>query len=455
MSGVELLVSKDKFTVYVSLKENLAQLKINESDIYALLSKQGISFGIKRDEITKMIATLPETTFPLLIAEGEAPKTGEDGFIKLEGVEKDQEGKFERVLNFRNVREIPSVKEGQLIATIFPPTPGIPGKDVYGNLLKAIDGKPYTFKLGKNVVEVNGKIYATTDGQINISEKRINVLPVFEVIGDISLKTGNIDFIGNVTIKGNVPSDYIIKAGGDISIYGIVEGAELKAGGSIYISGGIVGFNRAIITAKNDIFASYLNQCTVNAGNNIEVSGSILHSTCHAKGEICSLAGSIIGGSMTTGSYISAKDVGNEHHTKTELYIGPGNSYNDDEKRITQEINEAKIQLQKVLLILQKLAEKYRITSSLSNEEILLLRRDKLTQVELTNKLSRLEAELNEIITKKEEMANYLIVTGTLFPNVRIQIGKYQKNINRLFHHVKVQLVNKEISITIFSENKK
>lgn len=453
MAEIELLVSKDKFTVHVNVIKDTTPIIIEENDVYSLLSKHGVSFGIKRDIISKMISNMDDTHFPLLIAEGEAPKKGDDGFIKLELAQKKKEFPSKEVLNFRNVREIPSVNAGQLLATIYPNKPGIPGKNIFGHSIRAVNGKPYSMKLDKNIVETNGKLYATIDGQVSLSGNKISVLPVFEVNGDLNLKTGNIDFIGNVTIRGNVPSDYVIKAGGDISIYGIVEGAHLEAGGSIFISGGIVGFTKATIHAEGDIIASYINQCQVKAGNNIEVTGSILHSSCQAKGNVRLLTGSIIGGSISAGNHVSAKEIGNTLHTKTEILIGISNILNEEEKRIRSEMETTKVQLQKVILILQKLAEKYKKTSTLSEDEILLLKRDKLTQAQLTKKLDLLEEELTDLSLKqKEGTTNSLVARGNLYPNVYVQFGKYQRIINQLFHHVKAQLVNKEISINILSE---
>ncbi|MEH7382549.1 FapA family protein [Bacillus sp. JJ1533] len=453
MAELELLVSKDKMTVHINVNKDSTPIQIKESDVYSQLSKHGITFGIKRDVISKLIVNMDDMVFPLLIVAGELPKNGEDGFIKLESLEKKQEIQPNEVLNFRNVKQIPSVKAGQLVATIYPSRPGIPGKNVLGHSVSARNGKPYPIRIGKNIVETNGKLYATMDGQISILDRKINILPVFEVNGDLNLKTGNIDFIGNVTISGNVPSDYVVKASGDISIYGIVEGAQIDAGGSVYISSGVVGFAKAIVRAEEDIIASYFNQCQVYAGKNIEATGSILHSVCVAKGNVRSLTGSIIGGLISAGRHVMAKDIGNASHTKTEIQIAASDRFSEEEKQIQTEIDETKVQLQKALLILQKLAEKYQKTSTLSEDEILLLKRDKLTQTELTKKLELLDSELIELRSKqKEEAASCLIATGNLYPNVYIQFGKYKRIINQLFHHVKAQLVNKEISIDIYSE---
>ena len=97
------------------------------------------------------------------------------------------------------------------------------------------------------------------------------MFPVFEVKGDLDLNTGNIDFIGNVMIDGNVPSGYEIKAGGDVKITGLVEGATIEAQGSIHISGGIAGQKKAVVRAGVDLQTQYVNQAIIFAGNDIQV----------------------------------------------------------------------------------------------------------------------------------------------------------------------------------------
>ncbi|MFS0865080.1 DUF342 domain-containing protein [Fredinandcohnia sp. 179-A 10B2 NHS] len=455
MVDFDVFISKDKRSAHINLNKNNPD-KIIESDIYTLLSKHGITFGIQRDVISHIAANYEQVSYPLLIAEGQNPINGLNGYLKIENPQEDQSNNspgVNDVFNFRNVRKIPSVKKGQLIATIVPPTEGKPGKDVFGNEIRAFKGKPYRLKLGENTIENNGKIFAAIDGQVSTAKNKVGVLPLFEVEGDLSLKVGNIDFIGNVTVRGNVPSDYSIKAGGDLSIHGIVEGATIEAGGSVFISGGVVGFNKANIKANGDIIASFINQSKVSAGKNIEVTGSILHSECVAGDSVVSLTGNIIGGRISAGANVTARDIGNELHTKTEINMGTNNHlFEEEEKRTYNDIALLKNDLQKLDVIFQKLADKYKQTSSLSEEEIILLKRQNITKEELIHKVTLLEEELHEIKEKLQDTTRYnVVVEGSLYPNVYIHFGKYQRISNQLFHRVKIQLVNKEISINTFS----
>ena len=93
-------------------------------------------------------------------------------------------------------------------------------------------------------------------------------------------------------VQGNVPSGYEIKAGGDVKITGLVEGAIIEAQGSIHISGGIAGQKKAIVKAGVDIHTQYVNQATIIAGNDIQIDNFIMHSEVTAGNRIFCKKGS-------------------------------------------------------------------------------------------------------------------------------------------------------------------
>src|SRR5699024_76532 len=99
-------------------------------------------------------------------------------------------------------------------------------------------------------------------------------------------------------IRGDVPSGFTIKASGDIKVFGLVEAATLQAGGSVYVSEGIVGKKKGIVTAGNDIYIGYVNQGILEAKHGIYVEQSILHSKCKAQTEIFCMKGNVIGGEL-------------------------------------------------------------------------------------------------------------------------------------------------------------
>src|SRR5699024_12805161 len=94
-------------------------------------------------------------------------------------------------------------------------------------------------------------------------------------------------------IHGNIPTGLRINATGDIKAYGLVEGAELIAGGSIYVAEGIAGFKQGVIEAKKDVHLGYINQANVKVGTSIYVDNSILHSDCTSMNIINCMEGTL------------------------------------------------------------------------------------------------------------------------------------------------------------------
>ena len=314
-------ISKDRMSAKLDSLKNIDQeFSVSVNELTTFLKKEKITYGLKNDLVAKICENAHSMNFPIVIAEGSPMKNGVDAYLVNE-VRTDKTESREK-FNFRNVLKIPSVKSGQLLASIIPPTPGTDGTDVSGRKIPAKNGKQLKIRPGKNVILNGTNFYSTSDGQLSLTNRMISVNPVFEVNGDIDLKTGNIDFIGNVEIRGNVPTGYEIKAGGDIKIHGLVEGASIHADGNIIISGGVTAGNRGNITAGGNIQATYLNQANVVAGQDVIVATSVLHSRVEAGGSIHCKEALVIGGRLFARGNFHMKDVGNRLFTRTELITG-------------------------------------------------------------------------------------------------------------------------------------
>ncbi|QOR68582.1 DUF342 domain-containing protein [Cytobacillus suaedae] len=442
-----LKVSKDSLQAILTVEEKEIDFSfVSELSIISFLESKGVTFGIQ-GEAVKNIKENPELLYSEnLIALGQKPINGQDGFLKIDIT--DESNSSNEEFNYRNVIKIPSVQIGQKIASVIPPTSGVNGKTIFNQELPAIPGKPLKLRVGKNIVEKDGQLYATIDGQLSLTGKIINVFPVFEVNGDLDLKTGNISFIGNVIIRGNVPTGYSVHAGGDIKIYGLVEGADLNAGGSIYVSGGIAGSNRGKVTAVGDIHASYINQGHIEAGHNIEVKSTILHSFLKAGKQVFCNSGNIIGGCCTAAESIHTLNLGNEMHSKTEICFNVDPKLIEQERVLTHQLEQIKAETEKLKIIAEKLTEKYRSIGSLNSQELTLLKRQKITETQLNTKELEVFEQLQGIHRAiKEIEQSYLLVNGIIYPNVTITFGKYKRIINSPNKAVKIHLDNKEIVI--------
>lgn len=442
----EIKVAKNRLKAELVLKQGEEVSAISVDDLAGLMAEQKITYGIK-SEVLEQIAQGPESiAFPIVVAEGRAPDNGKDGYLRNEIVENHETGadKF----NFRIVMKIPSVKKGQLLASVIPATSGAPGKDIAGKPIAPKPGRPQQVRPGKNVILEEGRFYATSDGQVCITQKSVSVNPVFEVKGDLDLRTGNIDFVGNIIIHGNVPSGYELKAGGDIRIHGMVEAANLQAEGNIIVDGGIAGAMRGMVIAGGNVQANYLNQASVKTSHDIYIKTSILHSRVHAGGNVDCKGAKIIGGMTTAGRNIYASDIGNELFTKTELAVGWDAGLEKVEQETFDAFHAVEGNIAKLSAIESKLSELEKQAGKLTVEQQQMLENQRATRLDLERKANELQDQLKLIQIEKQERQNsYLLVSGQVYPNVKVYFGKYAYMTNQTFRNVVFRLDHNEVRI--------
>lgn len=432
--------------IYCTQSYQPKNLNLSEEMIEDLLNEHRIVFGINKQSIKRITSKLDHHEFPITIAEGSPPQHGEDGYITYEA---NLSSDITRTSNwnFREIMRIPSVKKGEKLATIVAPTKGVAGTNVFGKRVPAQPGKHVSTKAGKNVVfkESNRSFYSAIEGQISVNERYIEVHPVYEVNETLSMKTGNLDFVGSIIIHGDVPTGYTVRAEGDIKIFGIVEAATVVAGGSIFISEGLAGLQKGKIKAADDIHIGYINQGFAQAGQSIHVENSVIHSTCIAKGRIFCQHGNIIGGTLSAGKSIEAKDIGNRLSTKTDISLGVNQFIDREEQNLLQQKKELQATIEKLETIGKQLRTTYKHDP---NMRVTLLRQKR--SLEKTSKqLKKVEEQLLHIHSYLgSERESILRVRNHLYPNVIISFGKYKRTIQSIHRHVTVKLKRNEIEVS-------
>ncbi|PLR97253.1 DUF342 domain-containing protein [Bacillus sp. T33-2] len=437
MEGLfDLQLCQDRLTAQLNISHKpVSGFSITVDELLALLKEKEIVYGIRTEVLDGISKDSASVEYPVTIAEGLLPVNGEDAYLRNEmrDIGKASGGK----INFRNVLDIASVKQGQLLASVVPAGNGVDGIDVCGRTIKARDGKPLAVKPGANVVFTEGKFFAANDGQLSISRTRISVNPVFEVPGDLDLKTGNIDFIGNIVIRGNVPGGYQLKAGGDIRIFGVVEASHIEAQGDILIEGGIAGGLKGSINAGGNVQAAYLNHAVIKAGHNVIVKSSIVQSKIIAGGEIDCRSGHVVGGLLTAGKNIYVKELGNRLFTKTELAVGWDPALDKQAAQLRSEIEAIAANIKKLTEIESKLLQVLKTSGQLSAEQVILVKKQRATRLGMEKEL----AACNERLAETEEdrlgmLKATLSIYDKVYPNTKIYFGKYAYTTNQTMSNV-------------------
>lgn len=433
---LSITFSEDKGIAYLQFSKKEENFSCTVEDLEAFLHSHNIRYGIQKDVVHR-ITTHPEEYFwsKVSIAIGEQAENGKDGRIMLTvDLEEDRRPleKADGKVDYKDLVRLHNVLKGKLIARIIPAEPGKPGKMVTGEELPFRSGKEAHFKIGKNVLVDNSgtAMYAAIDGLVTLTDNgKINVFPVYEVNGDVDYSTGNIDFVGTVVIRGNVLSGFSVKSAGDIRVVGGVEGAELISGGSIEITGGIIGYNKGQVTAGKSVKVSFIQDGNVTAGEDVIVAQSIMHSNIRAARDVlCNGAkGLIVGGIVQAGERVVARTIGNTMSTATAIEVGVV-------PELRNEINELRLELRhllenedktsKALYLLNQLANNGQLTS----DKIALRLKLNATKQSHLREEKRIKERVLEIERMLEDTGRAkVVVIRTIYGGSKIMIGRYTR----------------------------
>ncbi|WP_413381559.1 DUF342 domain-containing protein [Alkalihalobacillus sp. 1P02AB] len=454
-----LQINRNKMEVYLHQKEPIGNSEtVNEENLNHFLLEKGIQYGIDRQVIKNVIENQMNDFEPKLIAKGQEPTNGKDAYLSLFlNTKKEQLVDINQdvhTVDLKDVLEIPAVEAGAKLAQKIAATKGMDGLDVYGNNVEAKRGKDFQLRTGKNtrLDENTQTLFSIVNGQVSFTKKTVHVYPVYEVKGDVGTKTGNINFIGNVHIRGSVPTGFKITAGGDIRISGTVEGAELDAGGSIYVGAGIVGQKKSQIKAKGSLHTTFINEGNIEVEDSIYVTQSILHSYCYAFSEIVCIKGkgNIVGGSISAGFKIHANEFGNAMHTKTELYVGPSEKAVNQQKEMEMFLKETNENINKSSKLLKILVEKEKRSGALQGKEKLHKLKVLHYLKESITKRDQLEENLLELRGSVQgQILGYIKCERMIYPNVNVHFGKYRRKLSSSYPKTQIALMENEITISM------
>jgi uncharacterized protein (DUF342 family) len=370
----EILKRDGWFRVHIAPKFMEASLELEppqaegrwptKADALEALRSEGIIYGVMEEVVDRILEQ--HSTDVVVVARGKEPEAGVDAEItmlfEVGAFRKFMEADDAEKVDYRNIQTIQNVTAGQTVARKIPATEGVPGTDIYGRPVAPAPGKDKFIKLGKNVEWTDDKLSVVTkiDGEPNIVLNQLNVYPVHEVHGDVNFKSGNISFLGSLLIRGNVDSGFKVEAEGDITIFGSIEAADIKAGGSVTVRGGVTGRGKCQIVCNGDFTAKYIENAKIDCGGTVNIKEAIMHCEINADARVLVEMGKglIVGGLIRAGEDISAKTIGSRFGTATELEAGIKPKLKIEYHQLETEIPVNKEKLdksEKAIVILEKM----------------------------------------------------------------------------------------------------
>jgi uncharacterized protein (DUF342 family) len=419
-----IYVSKDRMAawIYVIPPFNDGQ-DIKEEDLKAILNQEHVSTGIMEESLNSIIENQIYGE-AVLVAKGILARNGIDGSIKdhfkrdlkLEFIE-DENGS----VDYKNLNNIQSVKEGDVISSISLAVPGKNGMTITGTPYPCtVQGSDVHVPVGRNtkLTEDRTLLISQKTGHVTFTNGKFQVDPILKINGNIDNSTGNLDYDGDILITGDVRNGFSVKATGRIDIRGSVEGAQIAAQGSITIASGMSGNGRGTLTSDSDVKCRYLEHCTVTAKGNVYAE-SIINSKIESGQDInvTSGMGVIIGGTLLAANSINARIIGSKvRRLVTELIIANVPKNVEESARLTRELeqlhhNMSEVRKNITYLETTQRQDKQHLLENLKQASTYL----NLREQEITNRLE----EINTI--DKEQSG--IIQCQQLLPVVRIRIG--------------------------------
>lgn len=404
------------------------------------LRHRGIKSGIRTEVIERYFAKR-EYLEEFLVAEGRDPVQGKNAWIEYK-FNTDKKAKptlnEDGSVDFFHLNILNHCNKGDVLAVLHPEQPGEPGEDLSGNRILPAEVRKETLKFGHNIElsEDRTVLTAQVDGHVELVEGSVFVSDEL-VVENVDNSTGNIDYEGNVQINGNVATNFQVTAKGDIMVKGVVEGAQLTAGGNIIIARGMNGMGRGVLRAGGNIVSKFLENATAEADGYV-TSESILHSRVTAGGEVNvdGRRGFITGGKVCATGSINVKTLGSEMGADTIVEVGTDPKLKERLNQLQKQIGEDTRILQTVQPTLITAKQKLAKGAKLSPEQIqqiqsmAALNKQKTDAIEAANK--EIE-ELQKLMMSPSETV--VRVKGEVYPGTRICIGDVSMVVQKTTHY--------------------
>lgn len=326
---VTVFLSKDCMNVWLLVYPPVGEgRELDREDLDRALGQYQIRFGVDK-ALLDALPQDPERYFRLIsVAKGVEPEHGKDGRV-VDMFPRTQERKLtvdeNNRVDYTNLDFIQNVEQGGVICRVLSPTDGTPGRTVQNQEVPARNGKPASAPQGRNtkMSEDGRALVAAITGHVEFSGRSFQVKPVLDIPGNVDFSVGNINFLGDVCIHGDVCSGFSVRAMGTITVNGVVEACTLEAGRDLVVSRGVQGDGQAVLRAQRSIFAKYLENCCVYARVSLETE-CIINCDVYCDGgvTVCSGHRSIIGGKIHAAHEVDAGSVGSRVGNRTDIILG-------------------------------------------------------------------------------------------------------------------------------------
>lgn len=397
-------VSRDAMEVTATIfTKDFRGESITHDKIRSAMESVEVTEPLDAVAVTKALGKADDTKSHIsdvVICRGIRPKEGKDGYFDMffkddtpDFGKKTEDGR----IDFRARNIVRSVRKGDILGKLIPPTKGTPGRDVYGRIIPARDGEEFPVTVGENVETSAGgaEFKAADDGMVFFASNTLAVSEIYVTPGDVNMATGNITVEkGSIHVKGNILSGFSVISPRNVVVNEVIESAYVQASGTVEVRGGILMDREGIVKAGGGVTALFAKNATIEAKGDVDIAHEINNCYVSTDARVIALKGrgKIIGSTIRAGEGVLANEIGTELGVETTIYLG------QDRQSCEEEVSKRK----ELKLILQKI---YSVLGSGNPEEILkrALPEKRQAVAELLKARLKAEKQLREIEKKLEE----------------------------------------------------
>ncbi|GIV17392.1 MAG: polymerase [Armatimonadota bacterium] len=411
---------------------------VRVADVVHALEEMGVAYGIDEHAIRNAIerATRLADKVQVVVAEGVPPVHGTDAKVNYrlpeEVVMRPLPLLPDGSVDYLQLDPARYIQAGQLIATVVPAQHGRPGRTLTfpPQTVPQRPGREANLRAGENVLasDDNLQFTAQRSGYVHLSGDKLSVLPTQPVMGDLQ---GAQLFADSLVLKGNLLPGAQVRVHGDVALSGRCEGASLNARGTCYLSKGA-------------------QQSDIAADGNILLGASIVNCTLSTRRQVIALNSSvhIAGGRVVAFEGIEAYTIGTPAWAPTEVVVGVDTLGDERLFEIAEEIRQCEHNIQKINDALRPYVS---VTAEVSSPE------KKEAIQRLMAHRRRLEARLKELQHEKRTITIQVnaptraevVVRGTIYPGVKVTIGKYSYLVESDLQAVRFFVVRGEARVQV------
>ncbi|EEY71888.1 predicted polymerase [Grimontia hollisae CIP 101886] len=469
-ASVSARFDDEKMTAFLRVNGACGGEPIKGNDLLSALKSAQIVRGVKKQTLQKLLTASarlkPGEYLEVPIANGKWPIPGDDS--KLAYLVQDSKSRILRpqeredgTVDMRDLGKMITVQEGQPIAKRIPPTKGIEGFRVSGEILPTTPGNDLPLKL------YPGSKFSNNDENVIVAE--VAGLPILHPDGvevdnalcmkSVTVATGHVDFEGSVIINGDVNAGMKVNATGSITVGGVVESANLVAGGDIIIHNGILGrqvqSEKEITTSlksNGSVVAKFAQYAKIEAKGDITISQHAMHCRTFTESNLIVCDDNKRTGALTGGTHVAhccvkvlTLGAASGVHTYVHAFTGLSDLMSQT-LNLSKELDHEHEQLMKV-----KDAEMKLLQQPANKRPDELIERLAWTKTHHFERIADIKAKIENSSSELSTLyGRYFIeVYKNSFPGVYCQIGETSINLVDEYGPCKLVTDGKEIKIEL------